>query len=41
MAKVLLDQIERKFNNITAIEDITLEIPDGEFWVLVGPIWLW
>jgi multiple sugar transport system ATP-binding protein len=37
MAKVLLENIKRKFNNVTAIEDISLEIPDGEFWVLVGP----
>jgi multiple sugar transport system ATP-binding protein len=37
MAKVVLENIKRKFNNITAIEDITFEIPDGEFWVFVGP----
>ncbi len=37
MANVRLDTIKRKFNNVTAIEDITFEIPDGEFWVLVGP----
>jgi len=37
MAKVLLENIKRIFNNVTAIEDISLEIPDGEFWVLVGP----
>ncbi|MBK1990444.1 ABC transporter ATP-binding protein [Sphaerospermopsis aphanizomenoides BCCUSP55] len=37
MAKVILENIQRKFNNVTAIEDITFEIPEGEFWVLVGP----
>jgi multiple sugar transport system ATP-binding protein len=37
MAKVRLENIKRKFNNITAVEDITFEIPDGQFWVLVGP----
>ncbi|MGM3304936.1 ABC transporter ATP-binding protein [Anabaena sp. WFMT] len=37
MAKVVLENIKRKFNNITAIEDISFEIPDGEFWVFVGP----
>lgn len=41
MANVRLEDIKRRFNNVTAIEDITFEIPDGEFWVLVGPIWLW
>ncbi|MDJ0677969.1 MAG: ABC transporter ATP-binding protein [Calothrix sp. MO_167.B42] len=37
MARVLLENIKRIFNNVTAIEDISLAIPDGEFWVLVGP----
>ncbi|MDJ0617695.1 MAG: ABC transporter ATP-binding protein [Calothrix sp. MO_192.B10] len=37
MARVLLENIKRVFNNVTAIEDISLEIPDGEFWVFVGP----
>ncbi len=37
MARVLLENIKRIFNNVTAIEDISLGIPDGEFWVLVGP----
>ncbi|MUG97867.1 sn-glycerol-3-phosphate ABC transporter ATP-binding protein UgpC [Scytonema sp. UIC 10036] len=37
MATVRLENIKRRFNNVTAIEDITLDIPDGEFWVLVGP----
>jgi multiple sugar transport system ATP-binding protein len=37
MASVSLESIKRKFNNVTAIEDITFDIPDGEFWVLVGP----
>ncbi|MEA5593214.1 ABC transporter ATP-binding protein [Rivularia sp. UHCC 0363] len=37
MANVTLESIKRKFNNVTAIDDITFTIPDGEFWVLVGP----
>lgn len=37
MARVSLQGIARKFGNIVAIEDITFEVPDGEFWVLVGP----
>lgn len=37
MARLVLDSITRRFNNVTAIEDITFEVPDGEFWVLVGP----
>ena len=37
MAKVSLQEITRQFGNVKAIEDITLEIPDRAFWVLVGP----
>ena len=37
MANVRLEDINRKFNNVTAIENITFEVPDGQFWVLVGP----
>jgi multiple sugar transport system ATP-binding protein len=37
MAKVKLQGINRRFGNVAAIENITFEVPDGEFWVLVGP----
>lgn len=37
MATVRLEGIQRKFNNVTAIENITFQVPDGQFWVLVGP----
>jgi multiple sugar transport system ATP-binding protein len=37
MSGVKLDRIGRKFERSIAIDDISLEIPDGEFWVLVGP----
>ena len=37
MANVRLEGIKRRFNNVTAIENITFTVPDGEFWVLVGP----
>ncbi|ERT05782.1 ABC transporter family protein [Lyngbya aestuarii BL J] len=37
MANVRLDKINRVYNNVTAIEDISFEVPDGEFWVLLGP----
>lgn len=37
MARVYLEQVSRQFSNTTAIEDITFEVPDGQFWVLVGP----
>ncbi len=37
MANVRLESIKRRFNNVTAIENITFEVPDGQFWVLVGP----
>ncbi|MBE9011220.1 ABC transporter ATP-binding protein [Pseudanabaenaceae cyanobacterium LEGE 13415] len=37
MATVRLDRITRRFSKSAAVEEITFEIPDGEFWVLVGP----
>jgi multiple sugar transport system ATP-binding protein len=37
MANVRLEGITRKFENVTAVEDVTFEVPDGQFWVLVGP----
>jgi multiple sugar transport system ATP-binding protein len=37
MANVRLEGITRQFEEVTAIEDITFEVPDGQFWVLVGP----
>src|SRR4028119_1923817 len=37
MANVRLEGITRKFEDVTAIEDITFEVQDGQFWVLVGP----
>ncbi|HEY9692110.1 MAG TPA: ABC transporter ATP-binding protein [Oculatellaceae cyanobacterium] len=37
MASVKLENITRKFNSAAAIENISFEIPDGQFWVLVGP----
>ena len=37
MARVILQNIKHVFNNVVAIRDISLDIPDGEFWVLVGP----
>ncbi len=37
MAKVQLWGITQRYDSAIAIEDITFEVPDGEFWVLVGP----
>lgn len=37
MARVYLEDIARRYGTVTAIEDITFEVPDGQFWVLVGP----
>ncbi|ELS03559.1 ATPase component of ABC-type sugar transporter [Xenococcus sp. PCC 7305] len=37
MAKVSLQGITRKFDNVTAIENITFTVEDHEFLVLVGP----
>lgn len=37
MARVYLEHVTRRFNTIAAVEDITFEVPNGQFWVLVGP----
>ena len=37
MARVLLENVTKKFNEVTAVKSINLEIKDQEFLVLVGP----
>ena len=37
MAPVSLQNITCQFNRVTAVKDVTFEIPDRAFWVLVGP----
>src|SRR3954464_9943997 len=38
MAQIVLDTVTKRFSgNVTAVNDVNLEIGDGEFMVLVGP----
>jgi multiple sugar transport system ATP-binding protein len=37
MARVYLEGVTKKFQNVTAVNNVTLEIPDRQFTVLVGP----
>jgi multiple sugar transport system ATP-binding protein len=37
MAHVRLDRISKKFGSHTALNNLDLDIPDGEFFVLLGP----
>jgi len=37
MARVLLRNLTKRFKSVTAVDDITLEVKDKEFLVLVGP----
>lgn len=38
MSRILLENLTKVFNQkVTAVDDFNLEIPDGEFFVLVGP----
>ncbi|MGB3402326.1 MAG: ABC transporter ATP-binding protein [Microcoleaceae cyanobacterium] len=37
MANVRLDNITRRYQTVSALEEISFEVPDGQFWVLVGP----
>ncbi len=37
MARVRLEGVSKKFGGVTAVNDVSLEIPDKQFTVLVGP----
>ena len=37
MARVAFDQVTKRFGDVVAVRDLTLEITDREFLVLVGP----
>ncbi len=37
MANVRLDNITRRYQTVSALEEISFEVPNGQFWVLVGP----
>ncbi len=37
MGEIALDHVTKKFGNVTVIDDVSLEIKDGEFVVFVGP----
>ncbi len=37
MASVTLDQVTKRFGEVTAVQDLTIEVEDREFLVLVGP----
>jgi ABC-type sugar transport system ATPase subunit len=37
MARVVFDTVTKRFGDVTAVHDLSLEIEDGEFVVLVGP----
>jgi multiple sugar transport system ATP-binding protein len=37
LARVFYDDVSKRFGSLTALSDLTLEIQDGEFFVLLGP----
>ncbi|MDW7981410.1 MAG: sn-glycerol-3-phosphate ABC transporter ATP-binding protein UgpC [Thermomicrobium sp.] len=37
MAQVIYDHVTKRFDGVIAVNDLTLEVQDGEFLVLVGP----
>ena len=37
MAEIILNNVGKAYNGVTAIQDLSLEIKDGEFFVILGP----
>jgi multiple sugar transport system ATP-binding protein len=37
MASVTIDRVTKKYGDVTAVDDVTIEVQDQEFLVLVGP----
>ena len=37
MAEIRFDHVTKAYGEVLAVDDVSLEIPDGEFLVLVGP----
>ena len=37
MAKIQLENITKQFGELTAVNDVSLEVSDGEFVALLGP----
>ena len=37
MADVVFDHVTKRFGDTIAVDDLSLEVADGEFLVLVGP----
>lgn len=37
MARILLDHLSKQFAGVTAVDDVNLNIQDGEFFALLGP----
>ena len=37
MATLRLDKVTKRFGNVTALKDVSLEIRDGEFFAVLGP----
>ena len=37
MARISLEHVSKRYGDVTAVRDLTLEVADGEFMVLLGP----
>jgi multiple sugar transport system ATP-binding protein len=37
MAPITFEHVTKRFDEVTAVDDLDIEVPDGEFLVLVGP----
>ena len=37
MGRVVLDHVSKRFDDVAAVDDLSLEVADEEFLVLLGP----
>jgi spermidine/putrescine transport system ATP-binding protein len=37
VASVRFDRVSKRFDGILVLDSVCLDVPDGEFWVILGP----
>jgi ABC-type uncharacterized transport system ATPase subunit len=39
-SSVQVNDLSKRFGDLKAVEEVSFEVRDGEFFALVGPVWL-